>query len=103
LCSRWAKQYRIFCPPPTPKRTPDEAKDTKEAKRQGQVALYAEQIAVQMGVMSRFHEYYLMFHHLLASMCSADGANSMNAKGESYWTYLLGLGNTGDSLVHITS
>ncbi len=73
-------------------------KDATEAKRQGQIALDAEQIADQMGVM--FHEYDLMFHYLLASLRRADGAKSVT---ESYLTYLLGLGNTGKRLVHITS
>jgi hypothetical protein len=35
LYSRWKKQYRIVRPPSTPKKTPSEAKEAKEAKKQG--------------------------------------------------------------------
>ncbi len=51
LYSRWEKQYRIICPPPTPKRTPSEAVDAKEAKKQGLTSLDSDQLADQMGVM----------------------------------------------------
>ncbi len=63
LYPRWEKQYRIVCPPPTPKKTPAEAKDAKEAKKQGVTMLDTDPIADQMGVM--YHEYNLMFHYLL--------------------------------------
>jgi hypothetical protein len=68
LYSRWEKQYRIVCPPPTPKKTPAEARD---AKKQGVtiMLLDADPTADQMGVM--YHEYDLMFHYLLASLLMA--------------------------------
>jgi hypothetical protein len=79
--SRLEKQYRIVCPPPTPKKTPAEAKDAKEAKKQGVtiMILDTDPTADQMGVM--YHEYDLMFHYLLASLRCADGANSVTTNG----------------------
>ncbi len=59
---RWEKQYRIVCPPPTPKKTPSEAKDAKKAKKQGVTTLDTGPTADQMEVM--YHEYDLMFHYL---------------------------------------
>jgi hypothetical protein len=103
LYSRWKKQYRIVCPPgpPTPKKTPSEAKDAKEAKKQGVTMLDTDPTADQMGVM--YHEHNLMFHYLLATLHSADGENSVTTNGTSYLTYLLGLVSTGELLVHKTS
>ena len=87
---RWDKQYRIICPPPTPKRTADEVKEAREAKRQDDNSLGSTQGADQMGLM--YHEYDLMFHYLLASLCSADGVNSVTSKGEKLFDVFAGVG-----------
>ncbi len=78
MYSRWEKQYRIVCPPPTPKKNPSEAKDAKEAKKHGLPMLDTDPNADQMGVM--YHEYHLMFYYLLAILRRADGANSVTTK-----------------------
>ena len=92
LYSRWEKQYRIVCPPPTPKKTPAEAKDPKEAKKQGVtiMLLDTDPTADQMGVM--YHEYDLMFHYLLASLRRADGENSVTANGTKLFDIFAGIG-----------
>jgi hypothetical protein len=79
LYSRWKKQYRVVCPPQTAKKTPSEAKDAKEAKKQGVSMLDKDPNTDQMGVM--YHEYDLMFHYLLATLRCADGANSVTTNG----------------------
>ncbi len=78
--------------------TPSEAKDAKEAKKQGVTMLDTDPTADQMGVMYR--EYDLMFKYLLATLRRADGANSVE---QSYLTYLMGLVSTGELLVNKTS
>ena len=92
LYSRWEKQYRIVCPPPTPKKTPAEARDAKDAKKQGVtiMLLDADPTADQMGVM--YHEYDLMFHYLLASLRRADGENSVTANGTKLFDIFAGIG-----------
>jgi hypothetical protein len=94
LYSRWERQYRIVCPPPTPKKTPAEARDAKDAKKQGVtiVLLDADPLATadQMGVM--YHEYDLMFHYLLASLRRADGENSVTANGTKLFDIFAGIG-----------
>ena len=92
LYSRWEKQYRIVCPPPTPKKTPAEAKDAKEAKKQGVtiMILDTDPTADRMGVMH--HEYTLMFHYLLASLRRADGANSVTTNGTKLFDIFAGIG-----------
>jgi hypothetical protein len=92
LYSRWEKQYRIVCPPPTPKKTPAEVKDAKEAKKQGVtiMLLDTDPTADQMGVM--YHEYDLMFHYLLASLRRADGKNSVTTNGTKLFDIFAGIG-----------
>ena len=92
LYSRWEKQYRIVCPPPTPKKTPAEAKDAKEAKKQGVtiMLLDTDPTADQMGVM--YHEYDLIFHYLLATLRRGDGANSMTTYGTKLFDIFAGIG-----------
>jgi hypothetical protein len=92
LYSRWEKQYRIVCPAPTPKKTPAEAKDAKEAKKQGVtfMLLDTDPTADQMGVM--YHEYDLMFHYLLASLRRADGENSVTTNGTKLFDIFAGIG-----------
>ena len=90
LYSRWEKQYRIVCPPPTLKKTPSEVKDTKEAKKQGVTMLDTDPTADQMGVM--YHEYDLMFHYHLASLRCADGVNSVTSKRERLFDVFAGVG-----------
>ena len=91
LYSRWEKQYRVVCPPPSTKKTPAEAKAAKEAKKQGvTMILDAEPTEDQMGVM--FHEYDLMFHYLLASLRRADGENSVTANGTKLFDIFAGIG-----------
>jgi hypothetical protein len=87
LYSRWGKQYRIVCPPPTPKKTPSEAKDAKEAKKQGVTTLDTEPNADQMGVM--YHESDLMFHSLLAT---GGGANSVTTNRTKIFDVFAGIG-----------
>jgi hypothetical protein len=90
LHSRWEKQHRIVFPPPTPKKTPPEAKDAKEAKKQGVTTLDTDPTADQMGVM--YHEYDLMFHYLLATLRRADGANSVTTNGTKLFDVFAGIG-----------
>ncbi len=90
LYSRWEKQYRVDCPPPTPKKTSSEAKDAKEAKKPGVNTLDTVPTADQMGVM--YHEYYLMFHNLLATLRRTDGANSMTTNGTKLFDIFAGIG-----------
>ena len=77
-------------PPPTPKKTPAEAKDAKEAKKQGVTMLDTDPTADQMGVM--YHEYDLMFHYLLASLRRADGENSVTTNGTKLFDIFAGIG-----------
>ncbi len=90
MYSRWEKQYRIVCPPPTPKKTPSEAKDAKDAKKQGVTMLDTDPTADQMGVI--YHEYDLMFHYLLATLRRADGANSVTTNGTKLFDVFAGIG-----------
>ena len=94
LYSRWERQYRIVCPPPTPKKTPAEARDAKDAKKQGVTIMLVDAdplaTADQMGVM--YHEYDLMFHYLLASLRRADGENSVTANGTKLFDIFAGIG-----------
>jgi hypothetical protein len=92
LYSRWERQYRIVCPPPTPKKTPAEVRDAKDAKKQGVtiMLLDADPPADQMGVM--YHEYDLMFHYHLASLRCADGVNSVTSKREKLFDVFAGVG-----------
>jgi hypothetical protein len=90
LYSSWEKQYRIVCPPSTPKKTPSEAKDAKEAKKQGVPMLDTDPNADQMGVMH--HEYDLMFHYLLATLRSADGVTSVTTNGTKLFDIFAGIG-----------
>jgi hypothetical protein len=90
LYSRWEKQYMIIYPPPTPRKTPSEAKDAKEAKKRGVTMLDTEPTADQMGMM--YHEYDLMFHYLLATLRRADGANRVTTNGTKLFDVFAGIG-----------
>ncbi len=90
MYSRWEKQYRVVCPSPTPKKTPSEAKDAKEAKKQGVPMLDTDPNTDQMGVM--YHEYDLMFHYLLATLRRVDGANSETTNGTKLFDIFAGIG-----------
>jgi hypothetical protein len=68
---------------------PSEAKDAKEAKKQGVTMLDTDPTADQMGVM--YHEYDLMFHYLLAIMRRADGANSVTTNGTKLFKIFSGI------------
>ena len=92
MYNRWPdKQYRIICPPPTPKRTASEVKEAKEAKKLGRPPPPEEQEQDdQKGVM--FYDYDIMFHYLLASLRRADGTNSVTSTGVTTLDIFAGLG-----------
>ena len=89
---RWPdKQYRIICPPPTPKKTPAQSREAKEAKKLGRAVAPGEQEQEdQKGVM--YYEYDLMFHFLFASLHSADSANGVTSAGVKTFDIFAGLG-----------
>ncbi len=70
VCLRWpGKKYTIVCPPPTPKKTREEAKETKALKKKAMSGLHddpEEEGEERKGVL--YYEYDLMFHYLLASL-----------------------------------
>jgi hypothetical protein len=94
FCLRWpGKKYTIVCPPPTPKKTKEEAKETKAMKKKALSGLHddpEEEGEERKGVL--YYEYDLMFHYLLASLRHADGKDSVTKAGTKLFDIFAGLG-----------
>jgi hypothetical protein len=70
----------IICPPPTPKKSSSDVREAKDSNRLEKALLPVDQDQDDQKVVM-YYEYDLMFHYLLASLCRADGVNSITLTG----------------------